>query len=68
MGKTAASICFVKEAEHFLANLPIAKFAFDVENQHEALRAHAAKVKAGSVVLQDWLTVEQFLQNPPVEE
>ena len=67
IGKSAASISFVRDAEHFLATMPIAKFSFDIEQQHEALRQYISLVRAGQVVPSDWLTVEQFLANPPQE-
>ncbi len=67
MGKTAASILFVKRAEQFLEALPEAKFAFDVELQHEALREHVAKVKSGEIVLMEHLTPEEFIAQNPKE-
>lgn len=69
IGKTAASIRFVNEAEAYLASLPQAKFAFDTENdmttRHDALRAQIADLKSGKEVLKSFTSVEVFLFTQP---
>lgn len=54
IGKTAASIAFVNETETFL------RICEDVHNS-ELLRAAVEKVKSGELVLEDWLTPQEYL-------
>jgi len=53
-GKTAASIAFVGSAETFLETCQDIKKA---DLLHQAI----AKVKDGSLMLQNWLTAEEYL-------
>lgn len=54
IGKTAASISFVNNAEAFLKTC-------QEEEKAEILRSAIQKVKDGSLVLQDLLTAEEYL-------
>ena len=54
MGKTAASITFVRNAELFLETC-------QDEEKSRLLREAIQKVKDGSIVLQEWLTAEEYL-------
>lgn len=69
IGKTAATIKFVKDAEQYLATLPVAKLAFDAEieteRRHDALRAQVTALKSGEVLLSYWTSVEQFFEGLP---
>ncbi|MEK7603541.1 MAG: hypothetical protein AAB461_00260 [Patescibacteria group bacterium] len=58
IGKTAASISFVGNAEAFL------KTCRD-EQKSRLLSEVIKKVKGGSVVLQEWLAVEEYLDKQP---
>ncbi len=69
MGKTAATIRFVKEAEAYFASLPQAKFAFDTElemtEKHHALSLCVVLLKSGLFVFHDWVTIEHFFATLP---
>lgn len=54
IGKTAASIDFVNSAEVFLQTC-------QDEKKADSLLKAIQKVKDGSLVLQDWLTAEEYL-------
>ncbi len=56
MGKTAASILFVKDAERFIASC-------DNPTVIEELRIAINKVRSGQVVLSDWTSPEDYLKN-----
>jgi len=58
IGKTAASISFVNDADRFLATC-------QDEQQSRVLRDVIQKVKDGSLVLQEWLTAEECLNKQP---
>jgi hypothetical protein len=54
IGKTAASISFVQEAERYIGSC---------KNRKETarLKKEIRAIKNGTRVLNDWMTVEQFL-------
>lgn len=54
MGKTAASISFINNAETFMRICQDAR-------KIEVLREMVQKVKDGELMLQDWLTAEEYL-------
>ena len=54
IGKTAASITFVGDAEAFLETCLDAK-------KVDLLRQAIDKIKDGSLVLENWLTVDDYL-------
>ena len=55
MGKTAASISFVHDAEEYLSNCKDLK---EIDWLHDAI----AKIKRGEWQLQNWLTAVEFLE------
>ena len=57
MGKTAASISFVLDAEDYLTN------ATDLD-QVRVITDAIEKVKSGEQVLDAWLTPDEYLANP----
>ncbi len=57
VGKTAASIAFVHEAERHMA-----RSATDAATK-KRLEDAIAQIKSGQIVLQDWLPVKNFLRN-----
>jgi len=54
IGKTAASISFVNDAERYIANCSNA-------DQADRLKKAVQEVKEGTKVLDQWLTAEEFL-------
>lgn len=58
IGKTAASIRFVGDAEKYLVE-------HDGETGLDGLKSAVEDVKNGTLVLQDWTTVEEFLNTLP---
>ncbi len=54
IGKTAATISFVKEAEKFLLTAPRV-------SPVKALEAYTARLKSGQEILTEFKTVEEFL-------
>lgn len=54
IGKTAASISFVNDAERFISTC-------QDTSKMELLREAIQKVKNGELVLQNWLTAEEYL-------
>lgn len=55
LGKTAASIRFVNEAENFMASGNAS------EDDKQMLREAANAVRSGERVLTSWVTIETFL-------
>ena len=53
-GKTAASISFVKDAEEYIKKY---KFLDEIVS----LKLVVKQIKVGKIVLNDWLTIEEFL-------
>lgn len=55
LGKTAASILFVNDAEIFISTC-------QDEKKIELLHAAIKDVKSGQLVLREWLTPEKYLE------
>ena len=58
IGKTAPSIRFVREAEHYLS-------ACSSTHDQERIKKVVEEIKVGALVLEQWLTIEEFLQQAP---
>jgi hypothetical protein len=61
VGKSKSTIDFVSNAEKFLNVTPLAKFSFDIEQRHEALRHAVEGIKFHGYQVPEHLTVEVFL-------
>lgn len=54
IGKTAASIAFVSNAEYFISNS-------EDQDKINLLRKAVDQIKSGELVIQNWLSPEQYL-------